>query len=576
MPAYDAGVRKVLIAAAVGLLAGAGPSWAVAPAVAAAPAVEAPALALWTASGLERIQPADPPGPAAVAQLKAARGEWEPFQIGLRASGGRIRNMTAEASDLAGPAGTIPKENVTLYREHFVYLRRPSYGSDARPGLYPDALLPFVDPWTGKDIPPAGFGTFPQGAKYDAVPFDLQEGFDEVLWVDVFVPRQAKAGDYRGEVTVRGQGVATRKIQVTLTVWDFVLPETPTVRTHFGTAGYSARWYGLKPETDAFRPIEERYCETLALHRLAPAVPLDLRPAVRPDGSIDPSKTHQALKEFMAKYHVNVYRVDRPPFPDSLGADREKALRYLREMGRYLDENGWLAGAYAPWFDEPNDAQAYEEIRKWGALLHESGSKIAFLITEQTRTQDPKWGDLYGAVDIWVPLWSLHDEATAKERLAKGERLWSYTALCQGNPPTPWWEIDFPPLNYRVPLWQNWIFRMEGLLYWEAMFWENSSDPWLDEPSFRNTFNGEGTLLYPGKDAGIAGPITTIRLKNLRDGLEDFEYLALLEKAAGRDAADEVARKVARSWFDWEHDPAKLLAAREEIAARILKASAGR
>ena len=42
--------------------------------------------------------------------------------------------------------------------------------------------------------------------------------------------------------------------------------------------------------------------------------------------------------------------------------------------------------------------------------------------------------------------------------------------------------------------------------------------------------NGDGTLVYPGPD----GALPTIRLKFLRDGLEDYEYLVLLKNAAGQ------------------------------------------
>jgi hypothetical protein len=35
-------------------------------------------------------------------------------------------------------------------------------------------------------------------------------------------------------------------------------------------------------------------------------------------------------------------------------------------------------------------------------------SGVQVLVVEQTWTQNPAWGDLYGAVDIWCPLFSLH------------------------------------------------------------------------------------------------------------------------------------------------------------------------
>ena len=45
--------------------------------------------------------------------------------------------------------------------------------------------------------------------------------------------------------------------------------------------------------------------------------------------------------------------------------------------------------------------------------------------------------------------------------------------------------------------------------------------------------NGDGYMLYPGTVDRIGGttgvPIESIRLKHVRDGYEDFEYLQLLE-----------------------------------------------
>ena len=72
-------------------------------------------------------------------------------------------------------------------------------------------------------------------------------------------------------------------------------------------------------------------------------------------------------------------------------------------------------------------------------------------------------------------------------------------------------------------------------------------------------------LFYPGTAAGISGPVSTLRLKALRDGLEDYEYLVL----AGQ-AAPALVAGIARSWTDWNPDPEQLLAAREALAKLIL------
>ncbi len=527
---------------------------------------------VWTLHGSTRVFQDSPAGPQQSVQLYAARNEYEPFQIALRAGRKSVLRVTATASDLVGPAGAkIGRQHLTLFREHFVYVRRPSPRSDARPGLYPDALIPFVNPIDGSDLKPRDWRSNPRAAKYDAVPFDVWKGTTEVLWVDVFVPPDARPGDYKGKIAIRARGLSPVDVPVRLTVWNFTLPDRPTVAAHFGRFDRVARFLGLKTSSEAFRQLELRYCRALADHRINPPIPLYLYPAVQPDGQIDASATHRQLAEYIRQFRVNAFPVRWPPFRDPLGADRAKAERYLASMDRYLTENGWAEMAYLYVLDEPNDAEAYERVRQRAALVHRAAPHIPVLCTEQTRPSKPEWGDLNDAVDIWVPLWPLHDEQTARQRLAAGDRLWSYTALCQGPRPSPWWQIDFPVLNYRIPLWINFRYRMTGLLYWSTVYWGHVRDPWLDQPSFRLAYNGEGMLFYPGQDAGFDGPVTSIRLKNIREGMEDAEYFQLLVERGQEAFVRQQVQSVARSWFDWEKDPAKVLAVRRKLAERIVE-----
>jgi hypothetical protein len=80
----------------------------------------------------------------------------------------------------------------------------------------------------------------------------------------------------------------------------------------------------------------------------------------------------------------------------------------------------------------------------------------------------------------------------------------------------------------------------------------------------------EGSLLYPGVDAGVQGLVPSIRLKEIREGLEDYEYLKLLAERRGRAAAEQVVKRIARAWQDWDTEPLHLLEARAEIAGSIL------
>jgi hypothetical protein len=59
-------------------------------------------------------------------------------------------------------------------------------------------------------------------------------------------------------------------------------------------------------------------------------------------------------------------------------------------------------------------------------------------------------------------------------------------------------------------------------------------------------------------------------MKNLRDGMEDYEYLAILERLAGRKSVRKIVDTVAADWWNFSRDAGKFLAARERLAGQIL------
>jgi hypothetical protein len=236
-----------------------------------------------------------------------------------------------------------------------------------------------------------------------------------------------------------------------------------------------------------------------------------------------------------------------------------------------LRAHHWEKLAYIYALDEPNTLAEYEEMRTRARLIHESQPGLKVLCTEQPQLQDPAWGTLVGSVDIWVPLWPLWEDGPVAERLAAGEEVWSYTALCQGpGKDTPFWELDFPLLNYRIPIWTSFRYGATGLLYWETIYWNDTDDVWADPLTYKKQYNLEGALLYPGPDAGVQGFVSSLRLKQIREGLEDYEYFKLLTASMDKDTALKQVSRVARSWFDWDENPSRLYAAREEIAKLIV------
>jgi hypothetical protein len=225
--------------------------------------------------------------------------------------------------------------------------------------------------------------------------------------------------------------------------------------------------------------------------------------------------------------------------------------------------------AYIYIADEPSTREAYNDVRARSEFVREVVPGLKVLCTIGPKVRNPLLGSLVGWVDIWAPLWPMFEETAAKKRLAAGEEMWSYTALCQGRQDTPFWELDFPLLNYRIPMWISWHFGITGLLYWSATNWASTLDVWTNPLSYGDRYNMEGSLLYPGVDVGVQGFISSIRLKEIREGLEDYEYLTILAHRQSRAVVENMIKKIARSWHDWDTDARHLLQLRSDIARSI-------
>jgi len=540
-------------------------------------------LQAWAVSGTTRLLRGAPAEAGTRVELAAARNEWESFQVFVRADG-PVKGVNLVAGDLSGPGGSIiGGKDAVLYREHQLEIAEPSHRNDRfTPGWYPDALIPFLHPLTRRPL---------HGGKFSAAPFDLPGGETHGFWVDVRVPTEARAGAYRGRYRITDAAGDEIGIEVVLTVWDFELPRVASFQTALGSPGERLRRYyalraknGKEQEPQDWEAVDAQIADELCRHRINATPPPALLTPRQTGVSYDfTSEQIAALRRFVDTYNINALQVPHPrtaikdPVSESatLGAWL-KSFELLKEA---------LARPAVTFFtylkDEPNSQEEYQYVQKWGAAIRAIHSPVKVLVVEQTKSQDARWGTLYGAVDIWCPLFPLHDEETASQRLAAGETLWTYTALCQRDA-TPWWQIDFPLLNYRVPAWIAWHHHMQGLLYWGGMcHWSGVQDPWTDPKTLDRRkdgkgplYQGEGSLLYPGRQIGYDGVTPSMRLKALRDGIEDFEYLKVLERKGLADAARAIVMPLAPSWFKWNGDPSAYGRARIELA-KMISADAG-
>ena len=75
-------------------------------------------------------------------------------------------------------------------------------------------------------------------------------------------------------------------------------------------------------------------------------------------------------------------------------------------------------------------------------------------------------------------------------------------------------------------------------------------------------------MLYPNPK-GAGAPLSCLRLKLLKKGIDDFEYLELYRKAKGEAAMQAAAGKLVKDIGKYDLDWAALEAVRDEVARGI-------
>ena len=224
--------------------------------------------------------------------------------------------------------------------------------------------------------------------------------------------------------------------------------------------------------------------------------------------------------------------------------------RYLYQMQTNLEKQGWLGKEYIYWFDEPGERD-YPFVKETNALLKTYAPKITTFLTEHVAGQD-----ISDVTDISCTIWHKLDHDKIKRMNEKGLEHWSY--LCCW-PKSPWISefIDHDAINLRMWLWASYQYRLKGILIWQTTYWDSNAaspegylqNPWEQAMSFVRGYgwplgkqtiwgNGDGRLFYPvNRDPNndlntyVEKPVPSLRLEILRDGIEDYEYFVMLEKA---------------------------------------------
>ena len=371
-------------------------------------------------------------------------------------------------------------------------------------------------------------------------PIKVLSGQNQAIWIEIYTDRSLPAGTYMGNVTVNADG-RKQEVPIELELFDFTLPDQNSMQA-------MVYYEDLQPKLYQGRALDAEYHRFAHRQRIELVHSYDIPTAEAARSRFDGADFSRARGYEGPGENVGNQIIPRTFYgPGKLFDDRATAWREADSWMTFLREKfpNAITFLYLP--DEPGRSQ-YAYIRQLTDNVHSNpgpGKSLPTFVTKH-------WvKELDGAIDIWDTGPLGYDITRANEERARGRKYWIYNG---GRPAAGAIVIDAPATDARATMWACFKHGVDNYFYWHGVHWqhnrqkvgERKQNVWANPITFDNRgqpnkpiddqgyINGDGVLMYPGEDKlhpeqdrGIAGPISTIQLANLRRGLQDHQYLTL-------------------------------------------------
>ena len=518
-----------------------------------------PGPTLWASDALTKVLRSDQPTHSGneVLQMSGARREIVSGQAVLK-SPKAIAAAICSVSDLRhrSAGDVIPASAIRLQWVRYIDITRNSdIPPDERvvqaPGSIPD---PF---WEDSAIP-------------------VRAGQAQPLWTEVHVPEQAKAGDYDGRLSIKIDGFVI-ELPMVLHVWGFEVPKERhlSVVNWWNFPGTGFVQHG-PDDWDLLR----RFAAFLVEHRQT-----DLAAEIRrisESGNAQTGYTHDTTR--LERYaeaafeagirQIHLHSVGRRTAdildPKCRIEPDESNLRRLAAWEKVIQRRGWQRRFVTSIADEP--FVYYED--SYRAMVDR-----VHAVAPSVRCLEAVEAEYLGKLDVYVPklshlsMWYPRFDQVRRE----GAELWFYVC-CHPLGRYPNRFLDQSLLKARVLFWIDYLYNLDGYLHWGLNYYEG--DPYTQEGISKDLPLGDRAMVYPGK-TGLLG---SLRFSAQRDGIQDFEYLRVLEdrlravkQQVGEDAfwldprqrPLELCRRVIWSFHEYTRDARLMLDTRRAIAEEI-------
>lgn len=433
--------------------------------------------------------------------------------------------------------------------------------------------------------------------------FTIPANSNAQVWTDIYIPKTQPAGSYSGTLSVTENSVITKTIPIVLIVHGFTLPDSPSFPTmiYLGGPDINRRFSGVangypSPDT-AYQPIRLEYKQLLHRHHLMP-IDDGYTLNTSPNGTTAP--TPEDVLGLNGSLYGSAYNYD------GYGKSQGDPVYAIGAYGSFnfgttqasFQTN---ADAWESWFrinaptatrfvylaDEISGSTTpnYTTVDQWASWITSSagiGSTLNRFLTNPfpgSPTNVPHVNILGatftgGVTTTWQTGFNSYGTVA-------GNQAWMYNG---GRPWQGSLAIEDEGVSPRELFWGLIKKGVQRYFYWDADYYQNyqyalgNTDVFNNAQTFggspvydnirgftaSNYDNGSGVLAYPGTDLifpnsslGLAGPLASLRLKHLRRGLEDADYIALAKLKNAASTNTLIASQVPTALWDYGvFDPA--------------------
>ncbi|MCD6365470.1 MAG: right-handed parallel beta-helix repeat-containing protein, partial [Planctomycetes bacterium] len=485
-----------------------------------------------------------------VVTLAGARNEILAFQLLLDSTAPQLKGVKVQAGALTGPESfEIPADNVSLFRQW--YVKQNDWMSEI--------CIPLQ---SGKKI------SIPNAD--NKVPGQRNQS----IMVDLWVPKQAPPGKYRGEIMVSADGVAPFAVPVELEVWPIELPDKLSFNCELNAYSVAAitKDRGLFRLAHAHRTTLNvlPYSQTGTVKTVydlplaGAGKAMHVTDWTKYDEDIGPLLDGSAFKDMpragvpLASQYLPFFENWPLPFRehyafkstdrqehsltagpieelmDEQYADGFKAV--VKDFVRHFREKGWKStnmefylnnkpnftkGALGFWcLDEPQNRDDFLAIRYWGRLFKDAAADakdVRFIFRGDISRPHRERNWFTGLMDLLCASSAFRTKnVRCREMMRSGMTFYNYGSL---NP------VAVTNLNAEAWPVNTYLLNGDGLLPWNT----------IGKVANYRAASTTAILLPPSHGARKGQWVCSARLKALRRGQQDVEYMALLAREKGYD-----------------------------------------